>query len=258
MSIGINLLYNPTGADHLDKDFIGIVGLTGEIKENTSIIDPIIVIQSTEEYIFGYTDNQQVYHHGCNYFSIPAFNRYYYLENVIVLETGLYELHGHVDVLMSFRQAIRRQTAIVKRQETAAAYNLYINDNSLKSYQDPYVLTEPFPSGFNGRSFVLAVAGSVDATPVSAPGAISDFAYSTSGNNFVFTWTVVTNALKYQILKKRNGDPIPNHWTEVSGNITTNTYTSAISNFHGTNQVKVVAKNNSGSTDSNIITITSI
>ena len=101
MSIAINLLYNPTSADHLDKDFTGIVALTGELKENTSIINPVVTIETTAENMFGTNDS-----HGCNYFSIPSFNRYYFLTDVVVLETGLFELYGHVDVLGSFKSSI--------------------------------------------------------------------------------------------------------------------------------------------------------
>ena len=69
------------------------------------------------------------------------------------------EIHCHVDVISSFAAEIRANKGIIRRAESADAYNLYINDDSLVAYQDPYILTEPFPSGFTGATFILAVAG---------------------------------------------------------------------------------------------------
>lgn len=58
---------------------------------------------------------------------------------------------------MSFADGIRNNTAIIKRQQEQ--WNLYLNDGSLKCYQDPIILTKAFPSGFTTQEFVLAVAG---------------------------------------------------------------------------------------------------
>ena len=65
-----------------------------------------------------------------------------------------------MDVISSFKTEIRANVGIVRRAESDDLYNLYLDDGSLASYQDPYILTEPFPSGFSGAKFVLAVAGS--------------------------------------------------------------------------------------------------
>ena len=72
-------------------------------------------------------------------------------------ETYLYELSCSTDVLSTYATEIRNNTGIVFRSERN--YNLYINDGSLVSYQDPYILTQKFPQGFTNMCFVLAVAG---------------------------------------------------------------------------------------------------
>lgn len=262
MSIAINLLYNPTGTDHLDKDFVGIVGLTGELKENVSIVDPIVVIQTTENYIFGYTDENNNYHNGCNYFSIPIFNRYYFLVNIIVLETGLYELHGHVDVLMSHRKEIRNQVAVIKRQETASAYNLYVNDNSLKAYQDPYVITKSFPRGFNGFRYILAVAGVKGSTEVYDPPAISDFVVTRSAGsspdlyNYTFTWSSQANTDSYQLyVRGDRGFLGAGAWMTMSPKITTNTYSINNRIFNDDCEFAVFSYNDYGKTMSNVVSV---
>ena len=259
MSIAINLLYNPTAIDHLDKDFVGITALTGELKENTSVIDPIVTIQTTEDYMFGYTDNENTYHHGCNYFSIPKFNRYYFLTDVIVLETGLYEIHGHVDVLGSFKTSIREQTAIVKRQANDNAYNLYINDNSLKAYQDPYVITKTFPRGFEGFRYILAIAGVKGATEVHDPPAIADLTVSvapaTIGYTYTLNWSLQSNTEWYDVYTRyysqRTGY---SDWVKRNtSKITTNTFALTAYPALSGHEFAVVSNNEYGTNWSNIV-----
>ena len=94
---------------------------------------------------------------GVNYAYIQEFGRYYFVKNITSVRNGVTRLVMHVDVLTSWKTQIRACTAIITRQENA--WNLYLNDGSLRAYQDPNVYTVPFSSGFVGSSFVLAVAG---------------------------------------------------------------------------------------------------
>lgn len=89
---------------------------------------------------------------------IAAFNRYYFITDIVSVSTGIAEIKAHVDVLTSFADGILANRGIVARQENI--WNLYINDGAFRVYQNPMVLTKPFPSGFNTMEFVLAVAGS--------------------------------------------------------------------------------------------------
>ena len=123
MAINIILQYNSTDDDHLDKDLRTIYTLTGNLRNDTDVVNPTILIECDPVYLFGDANVP-----GVNYFTISDFRRSYYLVNLNILETGLYELVGHVDVLTSFKDGIRDQEAIVRRQETSSAYNLYIND----------------------------------------------------------------------------------------------------------------------------------
>ena len=69
----------------------------------------------------------------------------------------LYAFDCSTDVLSTYAEEIRANRGIVFRSEKN--YNLYLNDGSLVAYQDPYILTEPFPFGFTGACFILSVAG---------------------------------------------------------------------------------------------------
>lgn len=130
----------------LDKKTKTISTVSGTLKDSTSIIDPVITIECALADVVG-----------CNYISIPKFNRFYFVNNIRSVGQGLVEFSCHVDVLSSFADEIRKNDAIVKRQENK--WNLYLNDGTFKVYQNPLVLTRAFPSGFSTQEFVLAVAG---------------------------------------------------------------------------------------------------
>jgi hypothetical protein len=147
MAFTITLQTNKSEENKLDKRLIDIMTVSGELKTDTSIIDPVIVIECNLAAVTG-----------CNYMTIPQFGRSYFVNNIRSVLNGLVEFSCHVDVLSSFKSQIRQNTAIIKKQENI--WNLYLNDGTFKVYQNPMVLTKAFPSGFDTQEFVLAVAGS--------------------------------------------------------------------------------------------------
>lgn len=147
MAFNITLQTNKSEENKLDKRLIDIMTVSGELKTETSIIDPVIVIECN---LAAVTE--------CNYMTIPQFGRSYFVNNIRSVRTGLVEFSCHVDVLSSFKSQIRGNRAIIKKQEND--WNLYLNDGTFKVYQNPMVLTKAFPSGFTTQEFVLAVAGS--------------------------------------------------------------------------------------------------
>lgn len=148
MSFSIKAQTNNSEPITVDKDLTDITTLTGTLREQTSIIDPVFIVEAD---ITDLID--------CNYLTVESFGRSYFVNNIESISNGLAALSCHVDVLSSFKTAIRANKGIVRRAESSNAYNLMINDNSLVAYQDPYILTEPFTAGFTGTSFILAVAG---------------------------------------------------------------------------------------------------
>ena len=147
MSFSISLMTSSSPKEKLDKDVSTIQTVTGTLKETTSIIDPVVKIQGNVSSF-----------KNCNYMYIPEFGRYYFVTDISSVTNTIFEVSGHVDVLMTYRAQIRDNNAIVRRQ--ANSWNLYLNDGSFKVYQNPMVLTRAFPSGFSTSELVLAVAGS--------------------------------------------------------------------------------------------------
>ena len=142
-------MVNKSEPEKVTKELTTLATITGSLKEGTSVTNPTILIQGTPVTV------QQIV--TSNYLRIPDFGRYYFIRDISSVRTNLWEISCHVDVLQSYATQIKAQTAIIQRQ--MQKWNLYLNDGSFKVYQNPIVLTKPFPSGFNTMEFVLAVAG---------------------------------------------------------------------------------------------------
>lgn len=148
MAITIVLQRNDSENNKADKTLTDLLTLTGTLRAECSIIDPTFQVAADLSSLTG-----------CNYCTVQAFGRSYFVRNIISVRAGLVELVCHVDVLSSFATELRANKGVVRRAESPDLFNLYLNDGSLAAYQDPYILTEPFPAGFSGSCFVLAVAG---------------------------------------------------------------------------------------------------
>lgn len=143
----INLFYNSSEVNKLDKDLTPILELDGTLRDATSITDPVI--------IFEYSGSELP---KFNYVYIPLFNRYYFVNALDSIRNGLYSFSCHCDVLTTYKNEIRTNTAIIRRQENR--WNMYLDDGIFKTYQNPHIKTIYFHNGFTqANEFVLAVAG---------------------------------------------------------------------------------------------------
>ena len=145
MSITIKLQYNASEQSKVTKTVSDVITLTGTLKEQTSIIDPVILIE--------YSGTLPA----CNYMTIEAFGRSYFITGIESVRTGLWRISAHVDVLSTYAASIRNNMAVVRRQEKK--WNMYLDDGIFRCYQNPDIVMKAFPSGFSTHEFVLAVAG---------------------------------------------------------------------------------------------------
>lgn len=142
----ITLMRNNSESYKVGKKTRTVTTLAGVLRDRTSIIDPVILIEVDPNIMME-----------TNYLYIEKFRRYYFINDTIIVRNRLVEVHCHVDVLESFKDEIKGCSAIISKQEND--WNLYINDGSFKTYQNPMVLTKYFESGFDTYEFVLALAG---------------------------------------------------------------------------------------------------
>lgn len=143
----IKLFVNASEKNKLDKELTLALETTGTLKEDTSLIDPVIKLT-------GKTFSEMA---SINYMQIVDLGRYYFINDVISINNDIVEVHAHVDVLTTYKDQIRAQNAIIARQEKK--WNLYLNDGVFKTYQNPHIVTKAFPSGFTEQHFIFSVAG---------------------------------------------------------------------------------------------------
>lgn len=91
-----------------------VVTLTGTLREQTSIINPSITIELSTLLDF-------------NYVYIEEFKRYYFVKNIVNITNKMWRIDLHVDVLMSYKDTIVTQTALIDRNEFS--YNELLVDN---------------------------------------------------------------------------------------------------------------------------------
>ena len=134
----------------LDKNITTLATYNGYMKNESSILNPIVRIEGA--FNIGNLVN-------ANYMYLPDYRRYYYITDISQIRANLVEITGRVDVLMRFKDEIRLCSGIVRKN--ANEYNVYLDDGSLKVYQNKLIITKEFPSGFpieNDR-YILITAG---------------------------------------------------------------------------------------------------
>lgn len=144
--MNIILYQNISENNAVNKSITELTTLTGTLREESSIIDPIVTISDIDNYIGS-----------MNYAYIPEFKRYYFITNIESVRNNVWRVSFHVDVLFTYREQIKRNSAIIERNENQ--YDLKLNDGLFKTQQNPRIAQIPFPSGFNKWNFVLAIAG---------------------------------------------------------------------------------------------------
>lgn len=101
----------------VDKAFTVELELDVVLEENVTVSDPTFIITMPASW-----SPSKV-----NYCYAPALGRYYYVNDIEVLQGPMLALHCHVDVLKSFAAGIRANTAIVDRKGEFGRFNKYIN-----------------------------------------------------------------------------------------------------------------------------------
>lgn len=91
-----------------------------------------------------------------NYLYIADLERYYYIRNWS-MDNGHVTIDCECDVLMSFKNDIKKQNTIVARNEKL--FNMYLEDDKIKIQNRTAIRTVRFPSGFTSRNLILGVVG---------------------------------------------------------------------------------------------------
>ena len=119
----ITLYTNNSEKNKLDKNLSNAKTFSGKLREESSIVNPSILIQIENPSSF-------------NYAYIPEFNRYYFLTDMTSVRTNIWELSMHVDVLMSFKDSIKSTSIILSDTETTGQTNYISGEQWVRNVKD--------------------------------------------------------------------------------------------------------------------------
>lgn len=151
-NFAITLMNNQEELNKINKNPTTVMTLYGNLREETSIIDPVINVEYD-----GVLTN-------VNYMYIATFHRYYFITKIDSVRTGLWRVCAHCDVLKTYAQGILGCDCVVARNQNN--YNLLLNDAYFKVYSNPRVQIANFPNKFTGESYVLVMKGCQYVQPV--------------------------------------------------------------------------------------------
>lgn len=115
-STSVSFYNNSSDNNVLNKSISSTISKTVVFKEDVDLIEPVIVLQNDS--------NVQ----NSNY--MQMLGRYYYITSIECLPGNLLKVRAKVDALMSYKDQIKSNSAIITRN--ANNVNTYIPDNKMK------------------------------------------------------------------------------------------------------------------------------
>lgn len=128
-----------------------LYGVVAHLKETTSILNPTFII----------ANNPKLNLSQVNYMYVPELGRYYFITDIATMTSNRLAITGHVDVLMTYKDAISAKKCLIERSEDK--YNPYIVDDELKvrTEREYQVVTLGSFGAPTGSYFALTVNGGV-------------------------------------------------------------------------------------------------
>lgn len=149
MSLSVRLCHNSSPVEKIGKNLDSGTTFDCTLKADTSILRPTIVIGSTDPDTPSY-----------NYMYISELYRYYFIDDIISKNNGLWEVSGHVDVLETYKNSILGNNVIIENTEKTGK-NMYLYDDNVFQVNCKHKTDIiNFPSGLlDTGTFILITAG---------------------------------------------------------------------------------------------------
>ena len=146
MAFTISLFKTASENNRVVKTLTDEKQLSGELRNQTSVLNPSIRIESA--------DNISIY----NYAYIQEFGRYYYITDITSVRINCWIISLRCDVLMSYSDQIKAITGVVVRQESNPNKLLVDRLERLQSNKEIDILY--YPDAFSKNlQFILVTAG---------------------------------------------------------------------------------------------------
>lgn len=126
-------------------------GFNCDVYDATDRLNPVIVVDTT-----------QVDLSDTNYMEIPEFGRKYFITSIVGTAAKTVNVSGHVDVLGTYDEQIRKCKCIIERSSTP--FNFYLQDN--RRLCNSYVINDYYVLGDLGdpTDVILVTLGSGEPT----------------------------------------------------------------------------------------------
>lgn len=142
-STSVTFYNNSSDNNVLNKSISSTTSATVVFKEDVDLIEPVLILQNNS------------YIQASNY--MQMLGRYYYITSIECMPGNLLKVKASVDVLMSYRDQIRSNSAIITRN--ANNVNTYLPDNKMRITAYTTVNTIQASSGFSSslKYYLLAI-----------------------------------------------------------------------------------------------------
>lgn len=150
MGLTVNLMHNLSPVEKIGKNLTsGSTFNDCVLKDSTSILAPVLLLSTSDTDITS-----------CNYMYIPAFNRYYFIDDIVSVHNNRWEISAHVDVLETYKNDILGNSAILENTEVNGK-NMYLYDDDVFKVNCKHKTDIiNFPSGLlDTGEFILITAG---------------------------------------------------------------------------------------------------
>lgn len=142
-STSVTFYNNSSDNNVLNKSISSTTSATVVFKEDVDLIEPVLILQNNS------------YIQASNY--MQMLGRYYYITSIECMPGNLLKVKASVDVLMSYRDQIKANSAIITRN--ANNVNTYIPDSKMKITSYTTVNTIQASAGFSNslKYYLLAI-----------------------------------------------------------------------------------------------------
>ena len=147
----VTLYKNTSDKRNLNKVITEIKSVSATAKGEINIISPTLILEHFSS--------------DFNYCYISDFNRYYFVNSIILLTGQRVQVNLSVDVLMTYKEEIKNLTVNVLRYEKTEP--TFLTDSRIPLYSDTVQKVIEFPENIfnlespseNSKNFLLTVAG---------------------------------------------------------------------------------------------------
>ena len=147
MPYSIKLYKTSSDKRAVNKALTSVMDATAEIWGDCDLLSPSLVLNVAPGVNFNYLQ----------ILDAPFNGRYYFVDNITIMQNGIMRVPCSIDVLMSHKSDIKKETAILARQSNIA--NLYFNDPDLPIENRINVTFKQFPKGLENKAYSYLLIG---------------------------------------------------------------------------------------------------